>query len=200
MSIVGFKAANHPQQTKRRGADDSIDDRRTPIEVVELASGLVGGAFDLDAAASAESAKAPRYYSIEDDGLVKPWSGRVWCNPPYSDCAAWVRKAWAEFDAGAATAIAMLLPANRTEQRWWQELVEPRRDHFGGPLSVRFLPGRIRFGHPEGWVVPAKGDRPPFGCCLLIWTPPRPGSYWRYSDGTTAFVAPDTSVNWGAES
>ena len=53
----------------------------------------------------------------------------------------------------------------------WQDDVEPYRDR--GPLSslgVRFLPGRIRFGHPETWQTPPKGDRPPFGLCLLVWT------------------------------
>lgn len=66
----------------------------------------------------------------------------------------------------------MLLPANRTEQRWWQELVEPFRDtrRFRGGIRfrVRFVPGRVRFIRPA-WVKPAKGDRPPFGVCLLIW-------------------------------
>ena len=167
--IAGYRSKNHPQQVAQRGPLDAVDDRQTPREVVDAAAGLTGGAFTLDAAASATNTQCPVFYSIADDGLRKPWSGRVWCNPPYSNCADWVRKAWAEWDAGNVTAIAMLLPSNRTEQGWWQTLVEPRRDTTGSPLHTVFLPGRIRFARPQGWRPP-KGDRPPFGVCLLTWT------------------------------
>lgn len=66
------------------------------------------------------------------------------------------------------------MPANRTEQPWWQELVEPYRDRavspFGPHLTVEFLPGRLRF-LKAGQAAIGPGERPPFGCCLLIWTP-----------------------------
>lgn len=191
MSIVGFRAQNHPQQTGRRGAKDAVDDRGTdPAFIGSLERRL--GKFTLDVAASCTNTKAEDYYTIEQDGLLKPWHGQVWCNPPYSDCGAWVRKAWAEwnwehhpsepgpFDGGGAQSwfketprpplelIAMLLPANRCEQKWWQELVEPYRDKPDSPLRVEFLPGRMRFDRPDAVIGP-KGDRPPFGCCLLIW-------------------------------
>jgi len=62
----------------------------------------------------------------------------------------------------------MLAPANRTEQTWWQQHVEPYRDRPGGVLRTEFLPGRIRFLAPgQGVIKP--NERPPFGCCLLIW-------------------------------
>lgn len=62
----------------------------------------------------------------------------------------------------------MLLPANRTEQQWWQLLVEPYRDRPGSPLTVRFLPGRMRFLKP-GQTAVGPNQRPPFGCVLLVW-------------------------------
>jgi hypothetical protein len=71
----------------------------------------------------------------------------VWCNPPYSSIAPWIVKAHTEHTYGETTAIAMLLPANRTEQRWWQELVEPHR--LDGSLAVHFLAGRRRFDRPR---------------------------------------------------
>jgi hypothetical protein len=97
-----------------------------------------------------------------------PERERIWCNPPYSDIAPWVRKAW---DCWASTAgIVMLLPANRTEQQWWQLLVEPFRDRGGSPLSCEFLPGRMRFLKP-GQTAIGPNNRPPFGCVLLVWDP-----------------------------
>jgi hypothetical protein len=93
----------------------------------------------------------------------------VWCNPPYSNLGDWVSKAWAEWPSSRG--IVMLLPANRVEQKWWQEHVEPRRDRPDSPLKVEFLPGRMRFIRPNAVIGP-KGDRPPFGCALLIWREP----------------------------
>ncbi|WP_220138499.1 phage N-6-adenine-methyltransferase, partial [Nocardioides massiliensis] len=89
--------------------------------------------------------------------------------PPYSDIAPWIRKAW---ECWASTlGIVMLLPANRTEQQWWQQLVEPYRDRPRSPLTVEFLPGRMRFLKP-GQTAVGPNNRPPFGCCLLVWQPP----------------------------
>lgn len=45
------------------------------------------GQFDLDPCAPVnrpwETAK--QYYTIFDNGLIRPWNGRVWLNPPYGD-------------------------------------------------------------------------------------------------------------------
>jgi phage N-6-adenine-methyltransferase len=174
VSIVGFKSSNHPQQTAKRGARDEVDDRGTDPAFIANLEARFGGRFHLDVAAAKHNAKAISYYDVKQDGLTYPWFGRVWCNPPYSDCGAWVRKAWAEWELATAgeefspSLIVMLLPANRVEQAWWQDLVEPHRDRPGSPLRVEFLRGRMRFDRP-GWTPGPKGDRPPFGCCLLIW-------------------------------
>ena len=160
MSLVGFKAQNHPQQQIK----DAVDDRGTAPEVFAPLHAEFD--FTIDAAAASHNAKCLRYYDSDADGLVQSWAGeRVWCNPPYSNIRPWVEKAWAENDAQL---VVMLLPANRTEQRWWQDDIEPGRDQECSPLHVRFLRGRMRFIRP-GVVIGPKGDRPPFGVCLAIW-------------------------------
>jgi phage N-6-adenine-methyltransferase len=172
MSIVGFKATNHPQQVRDHGATDEIDDRGThPNDFDPLNDRFH---FTLDAAAADHNAKCARYFTRDDDGLVQSWAReRVWCNPPFSDIGAWVRKAWTEQQRGPdrPEVIVMLLPANRTEQRWWQDLVEPFRDSARGGLHVEFLPGRMRFIR-AGQTDVGPNERPPFGCCLLIWGDP----------------------------
>lgn len=169
MSLVGYRADNHPQQVDARGPLDEVDDRGTDPAAFATWSDRFGG-FTLDAAAAPHNAKAPRYFTRADDGLAQSWAGeRVWCNPPYSGLASWLAKAWVEYPA--TRGIVMLLPANRCEQGWWQQHVEPHRDRDGSPLRVEFLPGRMRFERPH-WTPGPKGDRPPFGCCLLIWTDP----------------------------
>ena len=185
MSLLGFSSRNHPQQTARRKSTpgvtepdrtDEVDDRGTNPALFSELSERFGG-FTLDVAAAAHNAKCERYFDRKTDGLEQSWAGeRVWCNPPYSDIRPWVDKAWQE--VGRADLIVMLLPANRTEQAWWQDAVEPFRDAAfpqritadGVVVDLRceFLRGRQRFVLPGNEGIGAN-ERPPFGCCLLIW-------------------------------
>lgn len=58
--------------------------------------------FTLDACATPENAKCPKYYTREQDGLAQDWSGEtVWCNPPYGrQIGAWCRKGYEHFVGG----------------------------------------------------------------------------------------------------
>ncbi len=145
------------------------DERYTTRETIEWCKQRAGvEAFDLDVAACEESHWAPRFFTKSDDGLQQDWSAqRIWCNPPYSDIAPWVAKAWAEFNAEPRRIIAMLIPANRTEQRWWQRDVEPWRDRAVDGLRSYYLPGRTAFARPGSGGVGQSGA--PFGCVLLVW-------------------------------
>lgn len=169
MSLVGFKAQNHGQQTAKRGARPKVDDRGTEPAFFNVLNRRFR--FTVDVAALPHNAKLPRYFTPEQDGLAQSWAGeRVWCNPPYSNLDAWVSKAAHEFVVEPeAELIVMLLPANRTEQAWWQSHIEPSRDgrRPNGP-RVEFLPGRMRFVAPGAQTLGAN-ERPPFGCCLVIW-------------------------------
>ena len=74
------------------------DDWYTPAWVFD---GL-GLTFDLDVAAPVGGCPwvpASRHYSESDDGLLQPWDGLVWCNPPYSAPTAWCRR-WAAHTDG----------------------------------------------------------------------------------------------------
>ena len=167
---MSFIPRTHPQQ----GPNEKVDDRETPPEVFAEFDRRFGP-FTLDVAASAHNAKCADFYSIEDDGLEMDWPGVVWCNPPYSDIRPWIEKAWAEWQFRESEStespsgpkrIVMLLPANRTEQAWWQDLIEPAR--LDGRLHVEFIRGRMRFiaaGDDE--IKP--NARPPFGVCLVVW-------------------------------
>jgi phage N-6-adenine-methyltransferase len=167
MSLVRFQAKNHRQQVAARGgADDTIDDRATTaLDFFKFDRAL--GPFTLDVAAAAHNTKCDRYFTVAENGLTQSWAGeRIWCNPPYSRIGHWVEKAWREHEA--TNGIAMLLPANRTEQGWWQHHVEPYRDREDSPLRVSFLGGRMRF-IKAGSADVGPNERPPFGCCLLTW-------------------------------
>ena len=91
--------------------------------------------FTLDACASPENAKCSDFFSADDDGLRKDWRGTVWMNPPYSEVADWMAKAYASALAGA---IVVCLIPSRTDTRWWHD--------YAMKGEIRFLRGRLRFG------------------------------------------------------
>jgi len=165
MSLVGFKITNHPQQVAKRGASDRVDERITPQWLFDSYHARYG--FTLDAAANPANAKVREHFDLQADGLAQPWAPhRVWCNPPYSNLGGWLTKAHEEFRAGCSV-IVMLLPANRTEQAWWQDHVKPHRDR-GSFMRVEFLRRRFNFGMP-GNEAGKFHSSPPFGCCAVIF-------------------------------
>lgn len=166
MSLVKFSPKNHPQQVDKRGLDDEIDERYTLTETFGPLSEEFG--FTLDAAATAENAKCPLFFDRTVNGLVQSWAKqKVWCNPPFSDLEAWVRKARCETFHGGCPLVVMLLPANRSEQPWWQDYIEPVRDRGIG-VSTRNLRKRRNFGRPGQ----PDGKYPtgvPFGLVIVIF-------------------------------
>ncbi len=132
----------------------------TPAEFLERLYPLVGGVFQLDPCSPTHEpdeapVRAATYYTEADDGLVLPWSGSVFMNPPYGrDIRRWVAKARQEVDNGAAAVVFGLVPA-RTDTHWWHESVAHVAD-------VWILRGRLRFGGLDGGVAP-------FASALVAW-------------------------------
>ena len=79
------------------------------------------------------------FRSVEEDGwtngLIEPWPGKSFVNPPYSDPLPWVRKAIVESRRG--NPVVMLLKHD-SSTRWYRELQE---------AGARILPifGRLKF-------------------------------------------------------
>jgi len=99
----------------------------------------LGLRFDLDPATAPGGVPwvpAERHYSAAEDGLSRPWRGRVWLKPPYGpQTAAWLRRA-AEHGDGVALVFA------RTDTAWFHEIVPTAS-------SVCFIEGRITFIGPD---------------------------------------------------
>lgn len=116
--------------------DSVTDSWITPRWVIE-ATGL----FDLDPCEASPQPwpTAKTGYSLErnEDGLILPWTGTVFVNPPYSNPESWAQKL-AEHGNG------LLLTFARVETRWWHDWVWP----FAG--SVWFPKGRLTFHYPDG--------------------------------------------------
>lgn len=101
---------------------DRNDDWATPADLVRLIEHYLfeDKQFDLDACADATNAKCMDFFDKETDGLAQDWATeyrRVWCNPPYSQVAAWMEKAYCQSLKGCT--VACLVPAS-TETKWHQ--------------------------------------------------------------------------------
>ena len=150
-------------ETLLHTTEKGTDDWRTPREFFEKLNSEFN--FVIDAAASAQNAMLPRFWTKEDDALSKPWhheGGAIWCNPPYGrDVGRWVRKAWEESQNGAT--VVMLIFA-RTDTAWWH-------DWAVRATEIVFVRGRLRFERPDG----TRGAPAPVPSVLL---------YFRGHDGT----------------
>jgi phage N-6-adenine-methyltransferase len=128
------------------------DEYETPPELFERLNKRF--AFTLDPCATPATAKCPKFYTKEDDGLSKDWSGeRVFCNPPYSEVGKWVEKARNSHDGH--TWIVLLIPA-RTDTRWFHDHLY-EMDTARHRVYIEFLRGRLKF-HVNG--APTKNSAP----------------------------------------
>jgi len=111
------------------------------------------GPFCLDVCATAQNAKCSRFYSPAENGLMLPWFGKCWLNPPYGrKITQWLEKALFEVQSKRADKVCCLIPA-RTDTKWWHDIVIPHG-------KTHFLRGRVRF---EGAKYPA-----PFQSAIVI--------------------------------
>lgn len=94
-----------------------------------------------------------KHYSLEDNGLVSPWFGNVWLNPPYGrETTDWLKKMH-EYRNGIALVFA------RTDCKWYHDYVV-KAD------GLLFLKGRIRFVDGLGLT---KGSGAGCGSMLISW-------------------------------
>jgi phage N-6-adenine-methyltransferase len=116
--------------------------------------------FTLDACATEEIAKCPRFFSIQEDALLQRWEKSTWVNPPYGPSVKlWVRKSYEEALRG--NLVVMLLPA-RTDVEWFH------RYCFVPGVEIRFIKGRVDF------VSGGSGrSRAPFPSMVVIFRPPK---------------------------
>lgn len=140
------------------------------------------GQFDIDAAATATSALCSIWLGPgsdhAEDALAGAWTWgrltdwryldtgrvlRVFLNPPYSRCKAFVEKAAWEAQCGHARTT-LLLPAT-TDVQWWHRLVwDNAARRFRPGVEVEFLK-RVKFLRPDG----SSAGGPTFGSVVVTF-------------------------------
>lgn len=119
----------------------------TPPHIIKIL-----GTFDLDPCAPPKERRpwstARIHYSLENDGLKRPWAGRVWLNPPYGAKTG----LWLDRLAKHGNGIALIFA--RTETDMFFEHVWGKAD------AMLFIKGRLHFHHCDGRRAAANSGAP----------------------------------------
>lgn len=117
----------NPDFHKNEDKDISL----TPISLISCL-----GHFDLDCCGLQTHRTADRIISLPENGLAIEWTGRVWCNPPYSNPKPWIERMYAH-----GNGVALVLASTGT--RWFQ-------DYCFTASGILFLSSRPRFTRLDG--------------------------------------------------
>lgn len=132
-----------------QSAASNTDVWLTPPELLAVLGGP--DSFDLDPCAAIDQpwATARQHYTVADNGLLKPWHGRVWHNPPYQTgvIGRFMRR-MVEHGKGISLIFA------RTETEVFHETVWRAAD------AMLFLEGRLFFHVNEDTAFERKGKEP----------------------------------------
>jgi ParB family chromosome partitioning protein len=135
-----YRQRKRNAQAEAAALRNSSDEWFTSAPVIDLARQVLGG-IDLDPAScefAQRTVQAARWFGKVDNGLVQPWQGRVWLNPPYSHplVERFTTKLISEYDEGSVE-TAICLVNNATDTAWFQRLLTR--------FPACFTKGRIRF-------------------------------------------------------
>lgn len=134
-----------PKAWSHERSQGGKDEWLTPPEILRAL-----GDFDLDPCAPAAPPwpTAKNFYTIKENGLIQPWFGRVWLNPPYGkETYKWLARL-----ANHRNGIALVFA--RTETRMFFDWVWSRAN------AVLFLRGRLTFLNVDGSKPANTGGAP----------------------------------------
>jgi site-specific DNA-methyltransferase (adenine-specific) len=155
MEGVTITMLNTNKAYENKSAEYDKDAWGTPPDVFKRLDDVYH--FTLDVCADANNHKCERYFDVEHNGLQQSWAGEVcFMNPPYSQVAVWLDKAYKESLNGA---VVVCLVKSDTSTKWF-------RDYFPKTTSFEFLK-RIQFIPPIGYT--GKVGSPNMGSVVLVF-------------------------------
>jgi hypothetical protein len=100
---------------------------------------------------------AHNYFTETEDGLIQDWANykTVFCNFPYSDAGAWLKKRHSEASKGVDVIVLCFC---RTETRAWQQYVK-------SATGLNLINKRVKFLNALG-EEKGNGNAP---SCLIAW-------------------------------
>lgn len=150
MAPRGFTHESNP----KTASDDAKNQYYTPKYIFDA----LGLEFDMDPCspgAGLTHVPAKKHLTIVDDGLVTPWEGLVFVNPPYGAHTGPFMKKLAAHGEGIGLVFA------RTEVKWFQEVVSQTS-------AVCFVSSRVKF-HKDHIGPDSQPGTPGTGSMLLAF-------------------------------
>jgi len=135
--------------------DLDTDSWGTP-DVILTAVRDVLGTIDLDPMSNdmaQRRVRAGRHYTKADNGLIQPWCGKVFANPPYGrgQMSPFVGKLLSEVGAAGDVSAAIALVNASTSTKWFQTMLKHA-------ASICLLSRRLGHHHPTTDAL-TKGNR-----------------------------------------
>ncbi len=156
------------QGRKARGSawvGPDTDHRFTPPEIIAFRDAVWPEGTDTDPAWHRRSYSSARL-TYDRGGLRKPWEGRVWLNPPWSDPTPWIERLVRHCSPLHTEHEGILCVRNDPSTDWWALVWEH--------AAVLALPAeRVRYHQPKGRKVVRCGV-PAFTTALFYF-----GAQWR---------------------
>lgn len=128
-----------------QSANITTNEWLTPPEVLAKL-----GPFDLDPCSPVNRPwdTAKTHYTILDNGLVKPWFGRVWLNPPYGD----LMTAWLKLMSEHGNGLTLIF--NRSDRNDVHDYCLAKAD------SMLLVRQRFTFYRTDGTLADSNGGAP----------------------------------------
>lgn len=142
------------------GKNSGENEWYTPEKFIEAARSVMGS-IDIDPASSElanKTVKATVFFSKDDCGLNRDWSGNVWMNPPYAqplmnDFAAKLVEQLPNINA------AIVLVNNATETKWFQSMSQESAVICFPETRIKFVDVNGNLGAPlQGQAILYFGD------------------------------------------
>lgn len=142
----------------------STNEWYTPAKYIEAAREVMHG-IDLDPAScelANQTVKAARYYTEQDNGLLQPWYGNIWLNPPYgrmyknTGTTAFVSRLIRDYEQGNIQQ-AIILTMLGMYARWFFRLLD---------YPICYLEEKPIFYRPDG----TNGKLGFAACCFYLGT------------------------------
>lgn len=133
--------------------DSNSGDYLTPPSLIsDLLNELGRDRFDCDVCCSKGNIPASSHFTLDGfyvsgiklgvvNGLEGGWSPLNWMNPPFNQCAKWIKKAYEEQQNGNTTYS--ILPV-RTETKYWHDYIL-----FNPDVEIRWLKKGLKFLAPD---------------------------------------------------
>lgn len=106
--------------------------------------------FDIDVCCSDKNIPAKKHYTKQEDGLIQPWKGLCFCNPPWKTAIKWVKKGANEVKTNPDLTVVYVLSSDKMYIGYVQD------EFLKNPDAVFCV-----LRNKQGFIIPGQEDKAP---------------------------------------